>query len=240
MNKRFYPVPVLWILCLVVLLGGCGRELQQQQAFESFLQKEVIPRNSGILIPTMAMRKKFGVYASHFDVIVEYNKAVLERVGKPLEKLQRDYQDAVKPEANVEERRKAIIKYRESLRSIEAALDKELAWTESEIAKLDQPDELRKVYNLAVEKHIRIPAKVLKAMIPATEEMMNKNLDLLDFIAANKGKVEIKDGQIQVDGKKDKDQATLNRLREMQDEIIRMAKAIQTQHNEFTRQLISK
>jgi len=238
MNKHFYTVP--WILCLVVLLGGCGRELQQQQAFESFLQKEVIPRNSGILIPNMSTRKKLGVYALHYDVIVEYNKVVLEKVCKPLEKLQRDYQDAMKPEASVEERRKAIIEHRRAIRALEVALDKELAWTESEIAKLDQPDELRKVYTLAVEKHIRIPAKAFKAMVPANEKMMNKNLDLLDFIAANKGKVEIKDGQIQVDGKKDKDQATLNRLREMQDEIIKMAKAIQTQHNEFTRQLISK
>jgi len=240
MNKRFYSIPALWILCLVVLLTGCGREVQQRQAFTSFLQKEVIPRNSGILIPTKAMRKKFGVYALHYDLIVEYNKAVLEKVGRPLEKLQREYQDAVKPEANVEERRKAIIKYREALHAIEAELDKELAWAESEIAKLDQPDDLKTVYTLAVEKHIRIPAKALKAMIPATEEMMGKNLDLLDYITANKGKVEIKDGMIQVDRNKDKDQSALTHLNEMQAEILKMANAIQMQHSEFTRQSFGK
>ena len=206
----------------------------------SFLQKEVIPRNSGILVPTDTMRKKFGIYAMHYDIIVEYNRAVLEKVGKPLEKLQREYQDALKPEADVEERRKAIIKYREALKSIEEVLDKELTFTESEIAKLEQPDELRNIYTLAVEKHIRIPGKALKAMIPATEEMMNKNLDLLDFIVANKGKVEIKDGMILVDRNKDKDQSTLTRLNEMQAEILRMANAIQAQHSEFTRQSIGK
>ena len=240
MNKHFYSVPALWVLCLAVLLAGCGRELQQRQAFISFLQKEVIPRNSGILVPTAAMRKKFGIYAAHYDVIVEYNKAILEKVGRPLEKLQREYQDAVKPEATVEERRKAIIKYRGALQSISTVLDKELAWTESEIAKLDQPVDLKSVYTQAVEKHIRIPAKALKAMIPATEEMMSKNLDLLDFITANRGKVEIKDGMIQLDRNKDKDQSTLIRLNEMQAEILRMANAIQTQHSEFIRQSIGK
>jgi cysteinyl-tRNA synthetase len=238
MNKRFHFT--LWMLCFVVLLTGCGRESQQRQAFINFLQKEVIPRNSGILIPNKAMRNKFGIYTAHYDVIVEYNKAMLEKVGRPLEKLQREYQDAMKPEATVEERRAAIIKYREALYSIETTLDKVLAATESEIAALDQPDELREVYIQATEKHVRIPAQALKAMIPATEEMMNKNLDLLDFITANRGKVEIKDGMIQVDRNKDKDQSALTRLNEIQAEILKIAKSIESQHGEFTRQSIRK
>jgi len=240
MNKRFYSVSVLWMLCLVALLTGCGREAQQRQAFISFLQKEVIPRNSGILIPDRATRKKFGVYATHYDVIVESNRAILEKVGRPLERLQREYQDAMKPEANVEERRAAIIKFREALQSIEITLDNELATTGVEIEKLSQPDDLEGVFIKAVEKHIRTPSKSLKAMIPAIEKMMSKNLDLLDFIAANKGKVEIKDGMIQVDRNKDKDQSVLMHLNEMQTEILKMAQAIQRQHNEFTRQSISK
>jgi hypothetical protein len=238
MNKRFFT---LWILGFVVLLlSGCGRELQQRQAFISFLQKEVIPRNSGILIPNKAMRNKFGIYATHYDVIVEYNKAMLERVGRPLEKLQREYQDALKPEATVEERKAAIIKYREALQSIEATLDKVLTTTESEVAALDQPEELKEVYFQAVEKHVRIPARALKNMIPATEEMMDKNLDLLDYIIANRGKVEIKDGMIQVNRNKDKDQSTLTHLNEMQAEILKMAQSIQSQHAEFTRQSVGK
>ena len=240
MNKRFRFILVLWMLGFAVLLAGCGRELQQRQAFINFLQKEVIPRNSGILIPTKAMRKKFGIYAAHYDVIVEYNKAMLEKVGKPLEKVQRDYQNAVKPEASVLERKEAIVKYLESLQSIEAALDKELATAESEIAALIQPSDLKAVYTQAVEKHVRIPATALKAMIPAIREMMDKNLALLDYIAANKGKVEIKDGMIQVDKNKDKDRTMHIRLNEMREEIRKMTQAIQEQHSEFTRQSVKK
>jgi len=240
MNKRFHSVLVLWMLAVVMLLTGCGRELQQRQAFISFLQKEVIPRNSGLSIPSKAKRKKFGIYAMHYDVIVEYNKAVFERVGRPLERLQREYQDAMKPEASVEERKSAIAKYREALQSIEDALDKELATTESEVARLEQPDELKEVYLQAVEKHVRIPAQALKAMIPATREMLSKNLDLLDYILANKGKVEIKDGMIQVDRNKDRDQSTLARLNEMQAEILKMAEAIRAQYNEFTQQIMGR
>jgi predicted RND superfamily exporter protein len=175
-SKRFCSFLVLLMISLAVSFGGCSREVQQRQAFTSFLQKEVIPRNSGILIPNKAVRKKFGIYATHYDVIVEYNKVMLEKILRPMEKLQREYQDTVKPEASVEERRSAIIKYREALQAIEATLDKELATTESEVAKLDQPEELKNVYTMAVDKHVRLPAKAFKAMIPATEKMMSKNL----------------------------------------------------------------
>jgi multidrug efflux pump subunit AcrB len=240
MNRRFHSILALWMLGFVVLLAGCGRELQQRQAFISFLQKEVIPRNSGILIPNKTMRNKFGIYAAHYDVIVEYNKTMLEQVGRPLEKLQREYQDAMKPEATVEERKAAINAYREALQSIEGTLDKILAATESEIAALEQPDELKDVYIQATEKHVRLPAKALKVMIPATEEMMIKNLSLLDFIIANKGKVEIKDGMIQVDRNRDKNQATLTRLNEMQTEILEIAKSIEAQHGELTRLPVGK
>jgi len=240
MNNRFRSIFILWILGFAVLLVGCSRELQQRQAFISFLQKEVIPRNSGILIPTKAMRSKFGVYVTHYDVIVEYNKAMLETVGIPLKNLQDEYQVALKPEATVDERKQAIIKYREALQSIGAILDKQLATSEAKLKALDQPDDLKDVFTQAVEKHVGIPAKTLKAMIPATEEMMNKNLDLLDYITANKGKVEIKDGMIQVDRNKDKDQLMLTRLREMQDEILKMAQSIQAQHAEFTRLSVGK
>ncbi|MDR2926309.1 MAG: DUF3053 family protein [Azoarcus sp.] len=240
MNKRFSSIAVLWMLCFAMLLVGCSREQQQQRDFINFLKKEVIPRNSGILVLTKAMRKKFGIYTSHYDVIVAYNKAVLEKVSKPLEKAQREYQEAVKPEASVGERKKAILIFQETLTKIEATLGSELAKADSELAALVQPDILKDVYNQAVEKHIRIPAEAFKSMIPEIREMMGKNIALLDYISASKGKVEIKDGLIQVDRNKDKDQAALNHINEMKAEILRITQAIQAQHGEFTRQLIAK
>lgn len=240
MNKRFRFIFVLWVLGFVLLLPGCSRELQQQHAFISFLQKDVIPRNSGFIIPNSNMRKKFGVYAAHYSVIVEYNKTISEKVSKPLEKLQREYQETVKPESSVEERKEAIIKYREALQLIRETLDKEFAAVESKLATLNQPDEVKEVYLQAVEKHVRTPVKNLKILIPSIETMLNKNLDLLDYIAANKGKVEIKDGMIQVDRNKKDYQSTLDHLDGMQKEIRDMADTIQTQYAEFMRQSVSK
>lgn len=240
MDKRLFSTVVLWMLSFAILLAGCSREQQQQRDFINFLKKEVIPRNSGILVLTKAMRKKFGIYTEHYDVIVTYNKAVLEKVSKPLEKAQREYQEAVKPEASTEERKKAIIKFQGRLTAIETILDSELAKADSELAALEQPDILRDVYSQAVEKHIRIPAEAFKSMIPSIREMMDKNIDLLDYISANKGKVEIKDGLIQVDRNKDKDQRALNHINEMKAEILQITQSIQAQHGEFTRQLIAK
>jgi len=240
MNKRFRFIFVLWALGFAVLFTGCSRELQQQHAFISFLQKDVIPRNSGFLIPNSATRKKFGVYAAHYSLIVEYNKIILDKVVKPLEKSQREYQGAEKPETNAEERKEAIIKHREELKSIEEALDKEFAAVELKLAALEQPDEVKEVYVQAVEKHVRIPATGLKNLISSIELMLNKSLDLMDYIIANKGKVEIKDGMIQVDINKRDYQSTLDRLDEMQREIRDMADAIQVQHTGNVRQSIGR
>jgi len=235
MNKHVRSLLILWLLGVAITLTGCGRELQQRQAFITFLQKEVIPRNSGILIPTKAMRKKFGEYASHYDVIIDFNKAMQEKIGRPLDKLQREFSEAMKPEATVKARTAATTKYRESLQEIEKTLDDELAVAEGRINQLVQPSELKTVYTQAVDKHVRFPAKALKAMIPATREMLDKNLALLEFVGANKGKIEIRDGMIQV-----KDRSTLARLNEMQADIAKMAQSIQAQHTEFTRQSMGK
>lgn len=240
MNKRFRSVLVFCTLSLAVLLTGCNSESKQQIAFINFLQKDVIPRNSGFLIPNADTRKKFGVYAAHYSLIVEYNKILLERVSKPLEKLQREYQDAVKPETSAEERKEAIIEYREALQAIKKILDKEFASVESKIEALSQPDEVKGVYARAVEKHVHIPGQDLRDLIVSIEMMLNKNLDLLDYIIANKGKVELKEGMIEVDRNKKDYQSTLDRLYKMQSEIREMADIIQAQHTEKLRQLINK
>ncbi|MDR0563362.1 MAG: DUF3053 domain-containing protein [Azoarcus sp.] len=237
MNKHFRSIVILWAACFAFLLAvtGCSREPQERQAFISFLQKEVIPRNSALPLPIRTVRKKFGVYAPQYDIIVNYNKATIEKIVKPLDKLQLEYADAMKPESNVKERRDATLKYRQALLPIAEIHDKELAIAESQIAALSQPEDLQSAYLRAVEKHVRIPAKVLKTMIPSTIEMLDKNLELLDFITASKGKVEIRDGMIQV-----KDQSTLAKLNAMQGDISKMAHAIQIQHNELTRQSFGK
>lgn len=235
MNKRFHSLIVLWMIAAALLLTGCGRELQQRHAFIGFLQKEVIPRNSGLLIPTKTMRKKFGEYAPHYDVIVDFNTTMHEKVSKPLDRLQRDFAEAMKPEAGVKERKAATTKYMTALAEIGQALDTELALAEEKIAALQQPNELKAVFTQAVDKHVRLPAHTLKSMVPVTNEMLKKNLALLDFVLANKGKILIKDGMIQVT-----DQSALSRLNQMQADIAKTAQAIQAQHNAFIQQASRK
>ena len=94
---------------------------------------------------------------------------------------------------------------------------------------------MKAVFTQAVEKHVRLPAHTLKSMVPVTNEMLKKNLALLDFVLANKGKILIKDGMIQVT-----DQSALSRLNQMQADIAKTAQAIQAQHNAFIQQASRK
>ena len=239
MNK-FRSIFVLWVLGFAILSTGCSRESQQQYAFINFLQKDVIPRNSGILIPNANTRKKIGSYSTHYSVIVEYNKDLLEKVSRPLEKAQREYQDAVKPETSIKDRKEAIFKYQEALKSIKEILDAEAASVELKFAGMTQPDEVKDVYNQAFEKLVRTPTIGLKTfLIPATEEVLNKNLEFLEYISKTHG-VEIKDGVIQVDKNIKGYESILIQLQKMQGELRKMDIYIEEKYADFMRQAISR
>ncbi|MDR0717314.1 MAG: DUF3053 domain-containing protein [Azoarcus sp.] len=235
-NKRFHSFIAPWLFFvfagIAMLLAGCGRELQQRQAFIDFLQDEMAKQQTSIAVPTSTMRKRFGEYATHYDVVVDFNKAVAEHVGKPLNRLYRDSRVVLgNPEADAETRKRAILASRNMLQQLEKSLDNELSIAESRFSTFSQPNDLKAVYSRAFDKYVRLPAQEFKVIVPMMGEMLDKISAMFEFINANKNKIEIRDGLIQV-----KDQALTVRLNEMQADIARLESDIQARHNEFSRQ----
>ncbi|MDR2031965.1 MAG: DUF3053 domain-containing protein [Azoarcus sp.] len=235
-SKRFHSFVAPWMFFILAgiaaLLAGCGRELQQRQAFIDFLQDEMTKQQTSIAVPTPTMRKRFGEYAEYYDVIVDFNKAVAEHVGKPLNKLYRDSRTILgNPAADAEARKRAILGSRDVLQQLEKSLDNELSIAESRLSTFNQPGDLKTVYSKAFDKYVRLPTQEFKAIVPMMGAMLDKISTMFDFINANKSSIEIRDGLIQV-----KDQALTLRLNEMQADIARLESEIQARHDEFSRQ----
>jgi hypothetical protein len=232
MHKLFHSLLVAWIGATVLFSTGCDREPQQRQTFIDFLKKEVeSPRTNALEIPTPAMRKRYGLYAMYYDVIIDFNKTISTNVSKPIRRMYRECRTVLNsPEASVEERRAAIIKLRDALIQVEKSLDDELAIAEAKAAALNQPNNLKIVYFQVFDKYVRIPAREVKAILAPTNELLGKYLDMLNFFDAHKNKIEIRDGMIQIN-----DPKLTSQLNAIQAEITRMEQSIQAKHEEFAR-----
>lgn len=235
MNRLFRGFVVLFGVVLVsAMLGGCGREVLQRQAFINFLQYDVLPRNTGLPLPPGSLRKKFGNYASDYDILVEFNNNFTKKIVKPMETLQQAYTTAMMPESPQSARREATVQYRNFIISqLSAMIEDELAATEAKIKLLNQPDDLKDVYTQTVNKYIRQPSRTLQEIIPAVADMLNRNLELLDYVDANAGKIEIKDGFYSV-----KDPAISRKLVDLQSAITASAQRVQDVHSEIVQQPI--
>jgi hypothetical protein len=232
MHKHLHSLLVAWASVSILLTTGCDREPQQRQTFIEFLKKEVeTPRKNALEIPTPAMRKRYGNYAAYYDVIIDFNRAVATDVSKPISRLYRECRAVLnKPDSSVTERREAIIKLRDALRQIEKSLDDELATAEAKAAALNQPNNLKIVYFQAFDKYVRLPTREVKAILIPTNELLEKYLAMLNFFDAHKGKIEIRDGMIQIN-----DPKLTTELNAIQAEITKMEQGIQEKHAEFAR-----
>jgi hypothetical protein len=229
MNKCFLSLRWLWMLGVVMLVAACGNEEAQRQAFIEFLQKNVIDRKSNnIMVPTQKQREQFGDYASHYDIIVDFNKSVGEVAGKQLDGMVRDLMAAMKQNVDAEARKALMSKFDELFQQINKKIDDELSRAEERLADLDQPDDLKAVYIQAFERTVRTPGRIIREMVSLTTEMAAKGNEMFDFITSNPDKIEIKGNRMIA-----KDQAALTKLNAFQNELLEIVKKLQELKSQY-------
>jgi hypothetical protein len=230
MNKKcLLSLYWLWMLGVVMLIAGCGNEEAQRQAFIEFLQKSVIEKKgNAITVLTQEQRERFGDYALHYDIVVDFNKAISEFV-KPMDGIVREMTTAMKQDADAEARKALMVKFDDLFQQINKKFDGELIRAETRLAALDQPDDLKVVYTQAFERTVRVPGRIFREMASLMAEMVAKGNEMFDFITNNPDKIEIRDGRMTV-----KDQVVLSRLNAFQAEllvIVQKHQKLKTQYN---------
>src|SRR5215469_12597855 len=75
------------VLLVLMLLTGCDDESAQRRAFIDFLQQHIVARPGvHLMLMNETLAKSFGPYASHYQIILDFNSNLdlspLERASK--------------------------------------------------------------------------------------------------------------------------------------------------------------
>jgi hypothetical protein len=204
-----------WMAIAVLFLAGCGGNDQQQRtAFISFLQTRIVDK-PGIHVPTLTdeERASFGPYAEQYAIITDFNKAMDESVSPKLAAAMsagsiRSLADAV---ANREKLQAA----KSSINAMNGALGDSVARADAAHAKLEQPADLKGVYDKAYDRLVTQPAAAFKDIAPVMDTVLGQAIDLGKFLDEHRSSVRLSGPMIETS-----DPAVLaavnNRLRALQ------------------------
>ena len=144
------------VFVFAIAATACDSEPAQRKAFIEFLQTRIVDK-PGVHVPkpNADQTGAFGPYAKHYEVITEFHGGLDQVVTKPL---QRALEAAPRSLDQLAPRRKEIAEIRGGMAGIRAALDKQLATADTARAALQQPDDLKKVYDAAYDRVVTQPA----------------------------------------------------------------------------------
>lgn len=170
-------------LCLLVLLlTGCNDEPTQRKAFIDFLQEHIIQRPGVHLVlmkPDLA--QTFGPYASHYQLILDFNanfdSSALEKVAHLKGKIS-DLDDLVV-------HREELRALRQALPALVATVDQKMSEVNAARAALQQPPDLKVVYDQAFDRLVTRPSTLLAKMLALLPSSLDGMLAVADYVADN-------------------------------------------------------
>jgi len=214
-----------WLLALVagiaMLVAACGsKEPAQRAAFTQFLQTRILDR-PGVRVPrpTEEEAASFGPYAAHYAVITEFTDGMNDGVGRPMSDIVR--RGSLRSVSDVIARRDDLKTVRESLGGLRATLDRQLAQADAAHAKLEQPADLKAVYDKAYDRTVTTPAQTFKEVFPAVDATLAQALKVADFLHRHQAAVQVSGASVAV-----RDAAVLNELNGMLQELQRSSAAL--------------
>jgi len=179
-------------------LLACGdSEATQRRNFVAWLQMRIIAK-PGVHVPHMTPEEAalFGAYAKHYAVIADFNAGMDQSVSQPL---QQAIAKGVPRSLNeVVTRRSDIAALRDGMAAIRGALDRQLASADTAHAALDQPPDLKPVYDTAYDRDVSQPAKAFRNIFPELDASIQAILELAEFLDQHKTAVQLDGAMIRV------------------------------------------
>jgi len=169
------------ILALTVLTG-CDDEPAERRAFIDFMQTHIVSRPGvHLMLMKPETAKSFGRYASHYQIILEFNSSLeltpLERAAK----LKNEIGDL----ADLANYRAELKSLRETLPGMIATVDGKLAAVNVARAALQQPPDLKEVYDKAFDRLVTRPGTLLAQMLRQLDKSATAMVVLADYVADN-------------------------------------------------------
>ncbi len=175
-------------LCLVVLCVAGWSEGDQHAAsvLADFLSRFVLAQkdSSQLLVPTEAQRGSFGRFATDYDIILDFARAgPTDETSQPEAVLA---QLSTRTLDGIQNIRTLLTKAQEIEHVQRAVVTKALAQAEERHLHLDQPSELRVVFEQVYDQEVVKPAQVFKELDTALADCFNAGFALSDFVRENR------------------------------------------------------
>lgn len=191
MGRRRASLTLTWAVAASLFLAGCGgNEGQQRAAFTAFLQARVLDK-PGIHVPRLTEedRGSFGDYAEHYAIIADFNKSMDESVSPKLTAAMRA--GSISSVGDLATRLPQLREARAGINAMNAALDEHVATADAARAKLDQPVDLKPVYDKTYDRLVTQPAAAFKSIVPAMNTVLDDAIDLGGYLEANRASVRV-------------------------------------------------
>jgi hypothetical protein len=173
--RRYFFNRVAVFLSLGLLafsLSACGSsEETERKAFIEFLQTRV-NNQAGLHLPklTDADKSKFGQYAAHYDLIVQYNDD-LGNIMKPAMEEASGLSGLNSP-SDVVNKRALINMVRTKMQEHRKQYEARAAKVNADRAALKQPDDLKPVYEAAFKHTVTDPSGLLTRVFASLDELL--------------------------------------------------------------------
>ena len=170
-------------LVLVVLaLGGCNDEPAQRRAFIDFLQQHIIDRRGvHYVLLNDELRNSLGPYAAQYQIILGFNDkfelAPLQQVAG----LKNEISDL----GDLAAHRDELKKLRAAIPEMVATADARLTAANAARAALQQPPDLKAVYDKAFDRLVTQPGTLLSKMLALLPSSLDAMIELGDYVASN-------------------------------------------------------
>jgi hypothetical protein len=178
-------------------LAACSNETGERKAFIEFLQTRIVDQ-PGLRVPKLSdeERKSLGRYAEQYAVIGDFNDSMGKAFNEASPAIQTmaslsTPQALVQGQARIGEARAALAK-------VKGQLGEQLGKTQADRARLEQPAEVKTVFQAAYDKTVVQPSQLMLKVLDQTDGILAEAQSFATFLRANEASVKFNGSQVEV------------------------------------------
>jgi Protein of unknown function (DUF3053) len=184
------------VVALAVLapgLAGCGEDASQRAAFITFLQNRIINK-PGLHIPILSDKEiaDIGPYADQYRIMSGFHHKLNEAISGDMARIM----EIGNPRSlqELSDHRAILPVLKSSMAKMSDALDKAEADADAAHKALQQPPDLKTVYDAAYEHMVTKPAAAYREVIALMQSAFPAVADLAAYLDEHRGVIEYRSG----------------------------------------------
>ena len=226
---RTFLMPFM-LLMMIFAVSGCGdKELAQRKAFMDFLQSRILDKQV-LAVPQLseAEKKQFGDYSKDYAIITGFHHQMNTELDSSLVPVFAGMNGVNSVNALVEQR-DDLKKMADSSQNWKEKIITLRTQADTQHAALKQPDDLKKVYDLAYEKTVVKPSEITEQVFELLPQVLNLIVAKADFIKSQGKDVTITGNRLQFSNQKqlDKYNAIQQQLVPLNAQLMQLSRQMQ-------------